>query len=47
MIANFCYFIFLVVVFACFPSLGIAGVRLSIACIFVGAAKFLGLELSF
>ena len=30
-----------------FPSLGIAAMRSSIVCVFVGAANFLGLEFSF
>ena len=32
---------------ACFPSLGFAGVKLSIACVFVDIANFLGVEFSF
>lgn len=31
----------------CFPFLGFACVELPIACIFMGAANFLGLEVSF
>ena len=30
-----------------FPLFGIVGVGLSISCVFVGSAKFLGLEFSF
>ena len=45
MIASSCYFS--VVVFVWFPSLGFAGMKLSVACVFVGAASFLGLEFSF
>ena len=45
MIVNSCYF--LEVVFVCFPSLGFVDVRLSVACVFLGAVSFLGLEFSF
>ena len=33
--------------FVCFTSLEFAGARFSGACVFVGAANFLGLEFSF
>ena len=45
MIASSCYFS--VVVFVCFPSLEFAGVKLSVACVFVGTVSFLELEFFF
>ena len=45
MIVNSCYF--LVVAFVCFPYLGFAGVRISVACIFVDVGGFLSFDFSF
>ena len=45
MIVNSCYI--LEVVSVCFPSLGFVDVRLSVACVFVSAVSFLGLEFFF
>ena len=45
MVVNSCYFSVVVVV--CFPSLGFAGGRISVDCVFVGAVRFLGFGFSF
>ena len=45
MIVNSYYFS--MIVFVCFPSLGFASGRLSVACVFVGVVNFLGLEFFF
>ena len=53
MVANSCYFIIVIVGggggrgCVCVHFLGFAGVRLFIACAFVGTVNYLGMEFSF